>query len=308
MKGFFERLNSSGKPKRVDLVEKDFRIHRLLDQISRDEYFRDNLAFKGGTCLIKAYLGYHRFSEDIDFTWIDDGLWKEKSVNQIKNRCSEEIAETIRRIKVISDRLGLGFGGDKKDPNEVHISSGGRMAAFHLGYLSDTLNVPSRIKVEINFVDILLFPIVKRKLMSYADTMDSDEIRFLYEGPWKDYTSDIVLTCYDPQEIFVEKCRASLTRGIHKHRDAVDIWFMEKRYGFSIPKYRSHILEKIRFMSDLYRRYRENVEWTRFHPSDIDSSEEAKLMLAEIPSGMQRDIARIHQELDNIRNEVVKER
>lgn len=57
MKDFFERLNTLGKTKRNDIIEKDFHLHRLLSMITKDEYLNKNLVFKGGTCLIKAYTG-----------------------------------------------------------------------------------------------------------------------------------------------------------------------------------------------------------------------------------------------------------
>ncbi len=33
--------------------------------LSNDDFFSRNFLFKGGTCLIKNYLGYFRFSEDL---------------------------------------------------------------------------------------------------------------------------------------------------------------------------------------------------------------------------------------------------
>ncbi|MEW5936532.1 MAG: hypothetical protein AB1665_01765 [Candidatus Thermoplasmatota archaeon] len=54
MKEFFERLNALGKPKRTDIIEKDFHLHRLLGAMSADAHLHKNLAFKGGTCLIKV--------------------------------------------------------------------------------------------------------------------------------------------------------------------------------------------------------------------------------------------------------------
>ena len=50
------------------LIEKDLFLHLLLYELSKDRFFKENLVFKGGTCLIKCYLGYYRFSEDLDFT------------------------------------------------------------------------------------------------------------------------------------------------------------------------------------------------------------------------------------------------
>lgn len=54
--------------KRKDLIEKGLILHQILTDLSKDEFFAPNFLFKGGTCLIKSYFGYLRFSEDIDFT------------------------------------------------------------------------------------------------------------------------------------------------------------------------------------------------------------------------------------------------
>lgn len=61
-----KRLDISNK----QLIEKDLVLHRILLRLSKDDWFRDSFAFKGSTCLTKSYLGYYRFSEDIDFTYI----------------------------------------------------------------------------------------------------------------------------------------------------------------------------------------------------------------------------------------------
>jgi predicted nucleotidyltransferase component of viral defense system len=53
--------------KRRDLIEKDLILHQILADLSKDDFFAPNFLFKGGTCLIKRYFGYLRFSEDIDF-------------------------------------------------------------------------------------------------------------------------------------------------------------------------------------------------------------------------------------------------
>ncbi len=113
MKDFFEKLNAFGKPKRIDIIEKDYHLHRILHLISQNDYLKNNLVFKGGTCLIKAYYGYYRFSEDIDFTWQNMDIWKGKSKSETVKRCSKEITKLIHNFKDISDRLGLIFGGKK---------------------------------------------------------------------------------------------------------------------------------------------------------------------------------------------------
>ena len=54
--------------KRKDMIEKDLTLHQILFDLSGDRFFAESVLFKGGTCLIKSYFGYLRFSEDIDFT------------------------------------------------------------------------------------------------------------------------------------------------------------------------------------------------------------------------------------------------
>ena len=57
------------------LVKRDILIHRILKDIF-SSCLGDNYLFKGGSCLVKCYLGYYRFSVDLDFTWIDQSIWK----------------------------------------------------------------------------------------------------------------------------------------------------------------------------------------------------------------------------------------
>jgi len=64
---------------RRDLIEKDLILHQILLDLSKNEFFALNFLFKGGSCLIKSYFGYLRFSEDIDFTWRDQSVFDGKS-------------------------------------------------------------------------------------------------------------------------------------------------------------------------------------------------------------------------------------
>jgi predicted nucleotidyltransferase component of viral defense system len=225
MKDFFEKLNAVGKPKRPDIIEKDFHLYRLLSQISKNEHLVNNLVFKGGTCLIKGYTGYYRFSEDIYFTWKDQQSWQLNKPTITRRKCSTEITRLIKIFKILSDSLGLDFKGDKSDPTEIHISSGGRMVIFFIGYQSLIENLPGKIKVEINFVENIQLPLLEKELVSYMGTIDSEKIKFLYEKLWKEYSVPLSLTCYDPKEIYLEKCRALMTRKVYKLRDSIDVYF-----------------------------------------------------------------------------------
>lgn len=69
--------------KQAELLEKDMLLHLLLKELTADQHFRENYVFKGGTCLIKCYLGYYRFSEDLDFSYTRQEEFKGKSEKQI---------------------------------------------------------------------------------------------------------------------------------------------------------------------------------------------------------------------------------
>jgi len=305
MKEFFERLNAMGRPKRPDIVEKDFHLHRLLRAISKDPYLRESLAFKGGTCLIKAHMGYFRFSEDVDFTWRDPSIWEGGSLSETKRRCSKEADEILKVLKSISGELGFRFGGDKADEGEVHVSSGGRMLLLWLGYGSEILGVPSKIKMEVNFVDRLLYPVEERELRSYVESFESKELAFLYERPWKEYSAKVALACYDAREIFVEKCRAALTRKVHKLRDTLDIVYMGEKYGFAVEDFRPQVLEKVRFMLETYKRYRENIELPKGPLPEVGSADEMRLLLGAPLKGLHAKLKNVNAQLENIRKEIL---
>lgn len=69
------------------IIEKDFWVCFMLDYLFHRCEWKDNIAFKGGTSLSKAYGLIERFSEDFDLIldWRVIGFemdepWKERSV------------------------------------------------------------------------------------------------------------------------------------------------------------------------------------------------------------------------------------
>ena len=58
---------------REDIVEKDYVLGWVLWDIGIDPRLHDTWVFKGGTCLKKCYIETYRFSEDLDFTVLQNG-------------------------------------------------------------------------------------------------------------------------------------------------------------------------------------------------------------------------------------------
>ncbi len=307
MKEFFDRLNQLTQPGRLDIIEKDYHLHRLLHNITQDDYLQEKLLFKGGTCLIKAYTGYYRFSEDIDFTWKDTTLWEERTPSQTRKQCSREIEIIIDHLKEIAKNMGLMFEGDKTDVSQVEIGSGGRMVRFFFGYNSELLGIPAKIKMEINFVDITLYPYQTPILQSYIEGMENKELQFLYRESWDEYKTPINIECYDPREIFTDKVRAIMTRIVYKLRDAIDIYTLEKQYGYTIPDYKDPIKRKTRFILDLYNRYKENLETLTLPDLDHLPDRETKLLIHQPPKDLHKNIKRIHTQIQQLQTELKNE-
>ena len=112
---------------RKDLIEKDIILHKILTHLSNNAYFLENYLFKGGTCLVKAFLGCVRFSEDLDFTWTKQKVYEGKSGSQIEKYISNEI-DTLGKLFVdIASKYGLDFKFDKADPHYFQFGGGGKM-------------------------------------------------------------------------------------------------------------------------------------------------------------------------------------
>ena len=80
--------------RKPSLIERDVLIHRILKAIS--SAFGDAYLFKGGSCLVKCYFGYYRFSVDLDFTW------KEQKTLERGKEFEEGACCSCRKIRLCS--------------------------------------------------------------------------------------------------------------------------------------------------------------------------------------------------------------
>jgi hypothetical protein len=148
---FVNGLSEKLKIKRRDLLEKDVILHQLLSDLSKDDFFSKNFAFKGGTCLTKCYYGYKRFSEDIDFTWRNQQVYGGKSQNELRRYLSGVIDRTGEVFEGIAGKRGLRFRCAKSDRHFVELSGSNKICTFKMWYDSEILGRESFIKVQINF-------------------------------------------------------------------------------------------------------------------------------------------------------------
>jgi len=300
---FFRAVGKIGGAERTDVIEKDYHLHSLLLEISKDPYLKGNLAFKGGTCLVKAYSGYYRFSEDIDFTWADQVRWSSVTANQRNGLCADEAENVIHHLKDITDRVGLSFSGKKGGP-DVHISSRGKMLTIYPSYISALSRIKANVKIEVNFFDINAFPYQDKVLGTYMSGSDFQELETFHEEQYRTYSAPVEMTCYDCREIFIEKCRAMMTRKVYKPRDSLDLYHLGQTRGLKVPLYKDEIIRKVRFALGTYERYWENIIDNDISKIDYDRRDD-NLLLVDMPIDIDAAIGEIHRELENIRADIV---
>ena len=66
-------------------IEKDYVLSWILYGIAKHKKLSKTFVFKGGTALKKAYFQDYRFSEDLDFTLLDEAITKKSYLNGLKN-------------------------------------------------------------------------------------------------------------------------------------------------------------------------------------------------------------------------------
>lgn len=246
----------------LEILEKDFYLTIFLLGMKNDD-----LVFKGGTCLAKAYLGYYRFSEDLDFTWKNQEIFKDMGTGQIRKACSELINEIGNKIKEMCKKYGFGFEFEKGDMNYVEIRGGSKIVTFKIWYNSVLTEMKSFFKIQINFLEGIVFPIGKKKLKNLiAINIFSEEERRYFKELLEFYKMSPVYNVYGIKEMACEKIRAILTRRGVKTRDVLDLYLIKKNFKIDFEKLNSICKEKIIFSLKLYNKYRENFNNITKHP------------------------------------------
>src|SRR3989338_8428942 len=103
IKRFVAQIKGKHKEINEPTIEKDFYLTLILNEISKhiDEYNKSpfsKLIFKGGTLLMRTHLNYHRISEDLNFTYLENEKLNKLSSKQRKKAITvftKELAEKI---------------------------------------------------------------------------------------------------------------------------------------------------------------------------------------------------------------------
>lgn len=287
----------------TDLLAKDAYLHGTLIGFSEDEYFKKNFVLKGGTCLIKAYFGYYRFSEDLDFSWIGQNKWRGKSGKQMRKLLSKEISATIEAILRVSEKLGLDFKPEKHNKRYIEFGGGGRFVTFKLWY--KLTNKPeSFMKIQINFVEKFFHKFKVKEMRPFLITPNKRELEILLPEESYILLKKPKMRVYDLREIAAEKIRAMLTRRGIKTRDIIDLYFLSKR-RIPIKEVRDEAIEKIKSMLR-YLKYAKNISAKERIGEHFDIEKERYLLASDIGEDFWRFSESAFGELREIAREVLE--
>lgn len=176
-------------------IEKDYVLSWVLFAISQNNILNKALVFKGGTVLKKAYFEDYRFSEDLDFTLIDESVTNE----QIK-------AEFNNLFDFIKEEANMDMRIDEKKWT-IHETGSPQ---FYIDYVASLQgNMGSRdLKIDITRGEILETEIEHRNV--YRNYSDLEE--------------KFRLQCYSLAEVLIEKMTALMGRT--EPRDLYDFWYL----------------------------------------------------------------------------------
>lgn len=187
---------------RATQIQKDYVISWILLGITRNDFLKENLVFKGGTCLKKIHFDAYRFSEDMDFTLLSDTV------------SDDEILENFNtsfELVFKSSRIPLSI---TKESFDIHKDSGS--IKFKIDY--EGPHGKDSIKVDLTRGEKILFDIENRKVINQYSDLEEEE--------------DIVIKTYSLNEILVEKMAALMGRTIP--RDLYDFDYLLEEEGLSL--------------------------------------------------------------------------
>ena len=189
------------------VIERDYLLSWVLASIDRVPELSGCLVFKGGTALKKCYFGDYRFSEDLDFSGLEDTPTGGEMEHLIGRVCqtASSLLEEYAPVAITCTRY------EEREPHP------GGQEAFDVHATYPWQSRPlTRIRVEITMDEPVMWPVQSRRIIHD------------YEEPL-----DARVQTYSLEEIVAEKLRAILqqTRALRERgwsrsraRDYYDLW------------------------------------------------------------------------------------
>ncbi|MCC7525782.1 MAG: nucleotidyl transferase AbiEii/AbiGii toxin family protein [Chitinophagaceae bacterium] len=191
----------------ANTIDKDYVIGHFLNGLFSQQWAKEKIVFKGGTCLKKCYFETYRFSEDIDLTITDKNF--KLTRNDIVNVCNNISVQTgilfnlltfdevLFKNNFMGWDMKICFWGANHRRNEVSVFR----EQCHIFIESDARSHELQL-LESESRDII-HPYSDRTLITTQ------------------------VPCYSIPEILSEKMRSLLQRNRGEARDYYDLWYIK---------------------------------------------------------------------------------
>lgn len=190
-------------------IEKDYILSWILQGIAQHEQLSGSIVFKGGTVLKKVYFEDYRFSEDLDYTLLNDDI------------SNEQIFEWFAEVfEYIQDEANIPLEIIDPESHRDRHEHEDRGTNFYISYVGPLggIGANKKVKVDISRSELLVFaPVLKEVYLDYTDQEDHR------------------LLCYPLEEVLVEKMRSVIQR--MQARDFYDIWYLLEIHKMDVDFY-----------------------------------------------------------------------
>lgn len=184
-------------------IEKDYILSWVLQGVTQHKDLSKTIVFKGGTVLKKIYFEDYRFSEDLDFTLLNDAISNEQIFEWFREVFEYVQKEANILLEIIDD-------------NE-HEDGG---INFYIGYIGPLGGHGNnkKVKIDISRSEKLVFEIIAQDVILFYSDQENHR-----------------LLCYSLEEVLVEKLRSIMQR--MQPRDLYDIWYLLEIHEMDIEFY-----------------------------------------------------------------------
>ena len=172
-------------------IELDYALGWFLAKLAQHPY-GEKLAFKGGTALRRCHLGEYRFSEDLDFTLLNDDDF------DTVTKAFDEVAAGV------AQETGMAFsyrGPDRVSHENSHT--------FYMGF-TGPMDRPREFKVDVTRTECIVAHLERKPV--------------IVTYPVFDFPGDCAVKVYSIDEIVTEKLLALTDTKRTQPRDLFDVW------------------------------------------------------------------------------------
>lgn len=264
-------------------IDKDWVLGHFIDAIFSVKECRDNLVFKGGTCLRKCYFQDYRFSEDLDFTSINPSFVFDKKLLTLITDLVTSRTEVPLYIQEITE---LRFNDQLTGYKAIVKFWGADHSYNQEPPTPDRWN--TSIKIEIILYELMVFPAEEREVFHpYSDALSASPLK---------------IPCYSLREVLAEKLRALIQRSYTAPRDFYDIWYLaNNQLAIDWVEIREAFHIKMKF---------KNLEFEGIHQMMNESNDKQvkagwqNSLAHQIPGGIEQSYEEVKQELIELLNEI----